>query len=176
MNETWLPVTGYEGFYEVSDKGRVRSISRQVLSRNRWGAVSIQLRGKILTLLENKAGYHKVLLSKNGKATNKLVSTLVAEAFLGPRPAGLLVLHGDGNAKNNRLGNLRYGTQKDNMQDSIKHGTRPKGRAHKCAKLSEKQVLEIRASDKSNAALAAKFNVDPSTVRLARIGRNWAHI
>ena len=169
-------MAGYEGCYEVSDKGRVRSLDRQVKSQNRWGPVTLRWPGKLLTLLENQDGYLKVLLSKNGKTTNKLVSTLVAEAFLGSRPYGLLVLHNDGNAKNNRATNLRYGTQRDNMQDSIKHGTRPKGRAHKAAKLTEKQVLEIRASDDTHAALAARFGVHPSTVRLVRTGKNWAHI
>lgn len=176
MRETWVSVVGYEGYYEVSSNGRVRSLDRQVQSRNRWGPITLRWPGKILALLENQQGYYKVLLSKNGKTANKLVSALVAEAFIGPRPEGLLVLHTDGNAKNNRVANLRYGTQKDNMQDSIRHGTRPKGRAHKCAKLTEKQVRAIRASDETNVALAAQFGVDPSTVRLARIGHNWAHI
>jgi hypothetical protein len=138
--------------------------------------VTLRKRGKMLRMLTTQYGYHKVLLSKNGKTTNKLVGTLVAEAFLGPRPKGLLVLHGDGNAKNNCVDNLRYGTQRDNMRDSVLHGTRPRGRAHKCAKLTEQQVLEIRASSDSNAAIAVRFDVSPSTVRLARIGRNWSHL
>lgn len=176
MKEVWLPVRGYEGCYEVSNNGRVRSLARQIQSQNRWGPVTLRWPGKILTLLENQGGYYKVLLSKNGKTTNKLVATLVAEAFIGPRPEGMLVLHNDGNAKNNRVANLRYGTQRDNMQDSIKHGTRPQGRAHKCAKLTEQQVREIRASDKTNAHFAWLFEVDPSTVRLARIGKTWSHL
>lgn len=176
MKEIWKPVRGYEGCYEVSNKGRVRSLARQIQSQNRWGPITLRWPEKILALLENQDGYFKVLLSKNGKTTNKLVSTLVAEAFLGPRPEGLLVLHNDGNPKNNYVSNLRYGTQRENMQDSIKHGTRPHGRAHKSAKLTEQQVREIRASKETNVHLAWLYEVDPSTVRLARIGKNWRHI
>lgn len=149
---------------------------RKIESCNRWGTTAVHLKGKILKLLATKAGYLKVLLSMNGRSINKMVATLVAEAFLGPRPKGLLVLHNDGNAKNNSVRNLRYGTQKENMQDSMRHGTRPKGRAHKCAKLTEKQVLEIRKSKETNVALGQRFGVDPSTVRLARIGKNWGHL
>lgn len=176
MTEMWKPVQGYEGLYEVSNEGRVRSLARQVTSRNRWGPVTMRLSEKMLKPQITVYGYYKVLLSKSGRLTNKLVSTLVAEAFLGARPNGLLVLHNDGNAKNNRVENLRYGTQAENMQDSVRHGTRPHGRAHKCAKLSEAQVLEIRASEETNVALASRFGVVPSTVRLARIGRTWRHL
>lgn len=176
MNEVWKPIQGYENCYEVSNIGRVRSMARQIKSKNRWGSITLNWPEKILTLLENQDGYYKVLLSKKGKTENKLVSTLVAEAFIGVRPKGLFVLHNDGDQKNNCITNLRYGTQRDNMLDSIKHGTRPKGIVHKCAKLTEKQVREIRTSDKTNIALAKKFGVDPSTVRLARIGKSWKHL
>lgn len=176
MEEIWRPVAGYEGAYEVSDKGRVRSLDRWVASKNRWGDVMHCRRGKLLCPQTTTFGYLKVILSKHGKTTNKMVATLVAEAFIGPRPNGLLVLHNDGDAQNNCVSNLRYGTQAENMQDSIKHGTRPRGRAHKCAKLTEAQVHEIRASKDTNAALARRFGVDTSTVRLARTGRNWRHV
>lgn len=176
MREFWKSVVGYEGLYEVSSEGRVRSLAREIQSRNRWGPVTMRWPSKDLCLLKTQSGYLKVLLSKQGKAVNKLVATLVAEAFLGPRPKGMLVLHGDGDPKNNRVANLRYGTQKENMWDSIKHGTRPRGRAHKCAKLTEQQVRKIRASKLTNVALAAEFKVAPSTIRLARIGRTWGHV
>lgn len=176
MQEVWKPVKGFEGCYEVSNLGRVKSLPRKITSTNRWGPMILNWPGRELRLLTDQHGYLKVLLSKNGKAKNMRVATLVAEAFLGPRPKGLFVLHNDGNAKNNCASNLRYGTQADNMRDSILHGTRPKGRAHKCAKLTEKQVLAIRASKQTNKFFADLFGVDPSTVRLARIGRNWKHL
>lgn len=176
MEEIWRPVAGYEDAYEVSNKGRVRSLSRRVASKNRWGDMVLQLPGKLLRPQTTAFGYLKVILSKHGKTTNKMVATLVAEAFIGSRLNGLLVLHNDGNAQNNFASNLRYGTQTENMQDSVKHGTRPRGRAHKFAKLTETQVHEIRASKDTNAALARRFGVDTSTVRLARIGRNWRHV
>lgn len=174
--EIWKDVVGYEGYYQVSDMGRVRSLPRIVKSRNRWGEVSLRWPGKLLTLLSIRGGYKKVLLSKDGKVANKVVSSLVMEAFIGPRPKGLFVLHGDGDPENNRVSNLRYGTQKENMMDSILHGTRPKGVLCTGAKLTPAQVSEIRTSQETNAALARRFGVDTSTVRLARTGRNWRHL
>ena len=176
LSETWKAVVGFEGLYEVSDAGRVRSLPRKVLSVNRWGPTTVSLPGKMLTLLTSYHGYYKVLLSKQGKATNKLVGTLVAEAFIGKRPPGLLVLHSDGNAKNNAVSNLRYGTQQDNMQDSIKHGTRPNGAGHYASKLTVEAVKHIRSSDKSNAELARLYVVATSAVRLARIGKTWKQV
>lgn len=176
MTEEWKPVVGFESCYEVSNQGRVRSLPRVVDSMNRWGPVRLTLKGKLLALLTDQNGYLKVLLSQKGRATNKLVAVLVAEAFLGQRPKGLFVLHSDGNAKNNYVANLRYGTQAENMRDSMVHGTRPYGSWHKCARLTEKAVRYIRASKDTNAALARKYGVDTSTVRLARIGQTWKYV
>lgn len=176
MKEEWRDVPQYKGLYQVSNLGHVRSLDRAVRSVNRWGPTLLKRKGQPLKLLVNQGGYLKVLLSKDGKIKNKLVSTLVAAAFIGPRPEGLLTLHTDGNAWNNRVSNLRYGTQADNMRDSMLHGTRPKGRAHKCAKLTEQQVLDIRASTKPNTFIASIYGVDPSTIGLIKRRKTWKHL
>lgn len=110
--ERWLPVVGYEGFYEVSDHGRILSLARH-------GQPTRVLK----TSPRNKYGHQHVTLSANGVRSSKSVSTLVIEAFIGPRPLGHVVCHNDGDATNNRAGNLRWDTQSNNIRDSVRHGT-----------------------------------------------------
>lgn len=96
MREQWRPIEGYEGQYEVSDKGRVRS----------WKP-GPKRNGKILS--EVKSSYHpKVNLSKDGVVTQHCIHVLVAAAFLGPTPKGLVVFHKDHNPKNAAAKNLEF--------------------------------------------------------------------
>lgn len=111
MSEQWRPIKGYEDKYDVSDLGQVRS----------WTSVK---QGGLLKPREQNSGYLQVNL-KDGKGhgLNKTVHSLVAVAFLGPRPDGLEVRHLDGNGHNNKLSNLCYGTRSDNRLDASRHGT-----------------------------------------------------
>ena len=118
--ERWKPVTGYEGIYEVSNHGRVRSVDRTVTRSD--GRVC-RRKGKILRTTPNQDGYPRANLSTQGKSQVRHVHALVAEAFIGPRPDGVDVCHGDGDPANNRLDNLRYGTRSENMLDAVRHGT-----------------------------------------------------
>lgn len=116
--EEWRVIPGYEGYYEVSCEGRVRSVER-VLPDGRKRA------GKILRLCTTKGnGRLKVSLSRDGVAASVKVHQLVARAFLGQAPDGKhMVLHSDGNHLNNHASNLRWGNNSDNVRDSISHGT-----------------------------------------------------
>ena len=118
--EQWKPVHGYEGIYEVSSHGRVRSLDRTVTYSD--GRVC-RLKGKALRTPPNQDGYPRANLSAQGKSQVRHVHALVAEAFIGPRPDGVDVCHGDGDPANNRLDNLRYGTRSENMLDAVRHGT-----------------------------------------------------
>lgn len=116
--ENWLPVSGFEGVYSVSDLGRVRRDS--AAGRARAGRIlkpSVDIRG----------GYLSVSLYNGGLRTRvrRKVHVLVAETFIGPRPIDMDVCHGDGDCRNNVLPNLRYGTRSDNLRDSVSHGTHP---------------------------------------------------
>lgn len=119
--EEWRPAVGYEGLYEVSSHGRVRSVDRIVPTR-RGGTK--KLRGLILKpCTDKKSGHLRVNPSKGGVQKAILVHHLVMLTFRGPRPRGLYICHNDGNPANNRLDNLRWDDQFGNMQDTIKHGT-----------------------------------------------------
>lgn len=106
-DHTWRPVTGYEGYYEVSDHGDVRRAGRSEV-----------LKGGRL-----KGGYRCVNLSVNGSAHSRRVHALVMSAFVGPRPEGMVVCHNNGIPHDNRLSNLRYDTTAANAMDSVRHGT-----------------------------------------------------
>jgi hypothetical protein len=114
--EEWRPVVGYEGYYEVSDHGRVRSLGWWVNARNGhkrfW-------RGKVLTT-GSREDYSCIRLSVHGVAKSVRIHELVAQAFLGPRPDGMVVCHNDGSRNNNRLENLRYDTTSENFMDEVR--------------------------------------------------------
>lgn len=117
--ECWLPVPGYEGYYEVSDHGRVRSLDRTVI---RSDGVVQRRRGKMLSPARNQSGHRMVALLRDGKRTTGLVHRLVLSAFVGACPDGMQGCHWDDNPANNSLKNLRWGTPSDNMHDRVRNG------------------------------------------------------
>ena len=119
--EQWKPVYGYEGIYEVSSHGRVRSLDRVVTYSD--GRVR-HYKGKVLHATPKKrGGYPVVCLYSQDKGQIRTVHSLVAETFIGPRPEGTEVCHNDGDPANSRLDNLRYGTSRENKLDTVRHGT-----------------------------------------------------
>lgn len=107
--EEWRPIPGYEGLYEASDHGRIRSLDRTITRNGRPS----RLQGRVLTPVgDGKYGYLRVGL---GRKNLKFVHRLVAEAFIGDG-SGLDVDHRDGDPANNHLSNLRYLTHAENMR------------------------------------------------------------
>ena len=115
----WRPVPGYEGLYEVSNDGQVRSLDRPPRD-GRAGT-----RGRVMRATRSgRGGYLAVGLSKEGKVTRVTVHRLVALAFLGETQGdGPVVRHIDGNATNNVPENLAWGTVAENNRDLVRHGT-----------------------------------------------------
>lgn len=132
-SETWLPIPGWDGCYEVSDLGHVRSLPRTVLGRN---GVSQPVRGRMLALCSNNRGqgYFVVHLKRNKARTPMTVHRAVLEAFRGPRAPGQVARHLDGDAKNNRLENLAWGTPSENSQDTLLHGQNEKANRTHCVR------------------------------------------
>lgn len=128
--ERWLPISGYDGLYEASDRGRIRSVDRYVPHGvgNRFGIGPDGRmrfrRGRILRSKPgDRTGHLAVTLSKLGKHQSASVHVLVKEAFDGPTPDGMMVCHENGNPTDNRLENLYFGTAFDNALDMQRHGT-----------------------------------------------------
>lgn len=117
MDEIWKGIPGFTGSYEVSNCGRVRSLSRQVQCKD--GAFRT-FHGRILKPWRSVGGYNQVYLP--GRKP-KLVHRLVLEAFVGPAPEGTECRHLDGDKENNRLDNLQWSTHVENERDKKAHGT-----------------------------------------------------
>lgn len=119
--ERWKPIKGYEGLYEVSDQGNVRSIDRYCKTNIRHVKQRL-IKGKILKRNLKRNGYYTVDLSKDGKVKTTLIHRLVAETFI-DNPNGLkCVNHIDSNRKNNNLTNLEWVTSSENRLHGIKQG------------------------------------------------------
>jgi hypothetical protein len=127
--ERWLPIPGWEGYYSVSDMGRVRSEPRTI---HTIAGQARHVPGCVLRPGRNRSRRLTVALCRDGRTDTRHIHRLVATAFLGPRPPGLEVCHGDGDACNNRLSNLRYDTKSSNQLDSVRHGTHAKSRRTHC--------------------------------------------
>lgn len=162
------PIPGYPG-YSVSNFGRVWSGTLYTRTGHGW---------KTLTRLPS--GYFIVNLYHNGVSKVRLVHQLVLEAFVGPRPEGTECRHLNGYRGDNRLTNLCWGTRLENQLDSVMHGTShwfARGAAHRLAKLSENDVLAIRALSRLGATLKglkARFSVTSGTIRAILTGASWS--
>ncbi len=116
--ERWLPVRDWADLYEVSDHGRIRSLRR-------GGRV---LRPKLTS------GYPTIQLSLDGVQVTRYIHQLVLEAFVGPRPDRCEVRHLNGDRRDVRLANLRWGTRSENARDAVRHGTHWETRKVRCSK------------------------------------------
>jgi hypothetical protein len=119
MTEIWKSIQGYEGLYEVSNFGNVRSLDRVIRSKHNGTTLR---KGRILTpFYEEKKGYYQVSLSKNGKNKKHRVHRLVASAFLENPLDYTDVNHKDEDKTNNNVDNLEWCTRKYNNN----YGTKP---------------------------------------------------
>jgi hypothetical protein len=128
--ETWRPVVGYEGRYEVSDLGRVRSLDRTVWRDGPYRRHQVTYRGRVRAVHQQEKGYVGLCLWKDGQTHSCRVHQLVLEAFVGPCPEGMEALHGNGVRHDNRRINLRWGTPAENAADRVRHGTTPGANGH----------------------------------------------
>lgn len=177
--EIWKPVVGFEGLYEVSSLGRVRSLDRviEVTQRLRNGVPTVLarlLKGRLLSPGRASHGYYTV--SMGGQSY--CIHDLVLEAFVGPRPQGAVCRHLDGDRSRSVLGNLEWGTYTENSEDSASHGTKVLGSAHRNAKLDEVTAAKVRSLKGvvSQSALAERFNVSPAAIQAVHDGRTWKHV
>lgn len=122
--DIWLPVYGYEGLYEVSDQGRIRSVDRRVVSGSDGRTRLCRGRNLSPATESRGRGHLTVQLWKDNQSCRRYVHVIVLEAFLGPRPDGLEALHFDDDPTNNTVPNLRWGTRSENISDRLRNGRR----------------------------------------------------
>lgn len=171
--EQWKDIPGYEGRYQVSDLGNVRSLPRPVRTVSKHGVESMRaIPGGLLRPQQHPQGYLQVKL---GERTH-IIGPLVLAAFVSARPEGMECAHGDGVKTNNVLSNLRWATPAENSADRIAHGTSGKGVNNSSAKLAPETVLAIRNATGSQKSVAAAFGVHQATVSKIKLRQRWSHL
>ena len=175
IQEIWKDVVGYEGLYQVSNLGRVKSLEK-INPHN--GNV---FKEKVLS--QNKSRlYNQVRLSNKGLAKTLTVHRLVAKAFI-PNPKNKpQVNHIDGDKRNNHVENLEWCTASENRVHALDNNlvNVPFGTSHHACKLTEKQVLEIRAKyaagTHSQHKLMAEYGIARGSVIRILKRKVWKHI
>ncbi len=173
MTEHWKDIVGYEGVYQVSDVGRVKTII---------GTKCKQERLKSVTLRKDN-GYYIVTLYRNNRGKTKYIHRVVLEAFVGPCPNDHECRHLDGIKIHNMLSNLVWGTRTENSQDTLKHGNHfqpdNRGSRHGESKLIESDIPRIRCLLKDGVAqseVAIQFGVSQGLISRIKLRKNWRHV
>lgn len=168
--ERWLPVVGYEEFYEVSTHGNVRRLK----TRKGYKA------GTLLTPSKREDGYMNVVLARNGTRESKLAHQIVAEAFIGPCPEGAQLnhKHPDGDRSRNWLSNLEYLTSQQNNADQMR--CRPANYAvgldvpnTKLTPLAVESIKQRLRDGEARDSIARDHDVTTATIWAIDNGRTW---
>jgi hypothetical protein len=174
MQERWIPVVGYEGLYEVSDAGRVKSL---VPSKKR------PIAGHVLTPKRSGQGYLCVALYRHGKPTTITIHQLVMRAFVGAVPDGMNVNHRDGKKKNNLLSNLEYVSYSENsrhaLSKGLSHPVSPRGQANGNASITETQAISIAQqlhAGERPCNIAREMGISAWPVYDIKARRKWQHL
>lgn len=185
MEEIWKDIPNYEGLYQASNLGRVRSLDRTYKKwREDFKRFCIcKVKGRILKLCVAKNhcahNYQKVSLVKNTISTVTLVHKIITETFLGKRPNNLEVRHLDGNGMNNIISNLEYSDHKTNMNDRRKHGTIYFGENHFRSIFKNKYIINIRRlynEGKNMTEISKLYNCNKTTIRFIVRRFSWRNI
>ena len=169
-DERWLPVVEWEGLYEVSDMGRVRSLARKSSFSTR-----IYPRAQVAPILGSR-GYMVVNLSGKGVRRQFFLHKLVLTAFNGARPFGMQACHNDGNRANCALVNLRWDTPKANHADKRLHGTQQTGARGTRAKFTEDAIKAIRQERLTPRQAMNRFGLSRTHAKRIVAGKCWEDV
>lgn len=175
LTETWKPVAGLEGRYEVSDFGRVRSLRfvNNICDKLRVAPL-------VLIAATDDSGHLRVAIARGRRNSyRRLVHRMVLEAFGDPCPTGYTCAHLDGDPTHNHISNLKWVTVAENMGHKKLHGTEQTGERCPSAKLTDAAVRAIRAgraAGESLDVLALRHGVCSGTIRSVERRLTWKHV
>lgn len=174
LAEEWRTIPGFEGMYEVSDQGQVRSIDRTVIDSR---GHQRRYRGQSMRQSDHYSGYKLIRLCVDGKYTSTSVHALVAAAFIGPRPGDADVNHIDGHKANNRPSNLEYVSRKGNMEHARRTGlweNRGENNGQATATNDQvRQAIDLVAAGSTLREAADAVGVSRNVVSSAKTGSKW---
>ena len=169
----WKPILGWEGWYEISDRGEVRSVDRRVTGAD--GKTYFFHSHPIKRHLD-RDGYARARLCRPGESVTAQVHVLVCEAFHGPRPGrDAEVCHANDIRDDNRPENLSWGTRQSNCAEMAERNG-VEGEKHHRAKVTAFQAFMLRELPHYrgiHSDLAARFGVSRGTISGIRGGYNW---
>lgn len=166
----WKTIPGYEGLYEVSDDGQVRSLDHVVTYSDGRQAM---FKGKELSIFIVK-GYCAVRLSKQGQTKQQRVHRLMASAFYGP--SDLIVRHLDDVKMNNVLSNLAYGTNSENQLDAVNNGKQVGRTELKLIPADVKLIRLMSSFGFTQTQIAELIGIGRSHVSSILSGRYWGSV
>lgn len=178
--EIWKPISGYEGRYEVSTLGRIKSLQRVVESVRNGKKIFSLRKERIMRPSKSPNGYRIVTFHTNGVAEHGSVHVIVANNFI-PNPLNLPVInHIDGNKENNEVSNLERCTQSENSLHAYRTGIRiaAVGSRVNGSKLDELQVRVIKSLKGllSSSNISNYFKVSAGNINCIYAGKTWKHI
>lgn len=179
-DEIWKDIINYEGIYQISNQGRVRSLNRiAFLRQDRYAdARKVHFKGKILKNYNDGTGRRMVGLCHYGLTKFFAVHRLVATHFIDNPNNYPVVNHKNNNHLDNRASNLEWCTTAYNVQHMYNSNRRIKSKL-KPNKLTTSDIVKIKKLLKTNItniSIARLFKVHPTTITHIKTGRNWKHI
>ena len=163
MKEIWKDIKNYEGLYQVSNLGNIKSIDHYILQNNNGTYINRLYKGKLIKLQKERNGYIKVHLCKKGISKWFSVHRLVAEAFILHNEINNIVNHIDNNPSNNNVNNLEWTTYKGNMQWATKQ-KRMKYNTDNLKKAQETRKRKVIAIDKNGNEYEFNSQVEASKI------------
>ena len=179
MKEQWKDIAGYEGLYEVSSLGRIKSLPRTIHCQRLGKAITRRKPETILGQKSTRRRFYPIVVLRNKRGVLKwfTVHSLVLETFIGPRPKGMECCHfPDRDPWNNCLDNIHWGTPSENQMHRVLHGSSNRGEAHGMSKLTERIVRRIRLLHNqglNNAAIGRRLNLSSELVGKIIRGDRW---
>ena len=161
MEEQWRDIKGFEGLYEVSNLGRVRTKPRKILQRFKYNYHTLPVKERILKQHKLR-GYYGVGLWKDNKMYNKQVHRLVALTFIDNPNNYPIVNHKDGNKLNNRIDNLEWCTYSHNTNEAYRLGLN---------NISEKHIEQIRKLGYKSGKKVAQMDLEGNIIKIYNSGR-----